>query len=164
MKHERIPQGLPSAPVTVSVVICAHTLDRWDDLSRAVASVRAQIPAAHEILVAIGAGVFAAVIAGNGGPDPSASVTLGSVIYLAGTAATVIWQASLGALVVRDGTRLDPIPRAIELAAHGDEVPLGAYLDLDDVTIGAAFAAWCDAKDPVLADLCRRLRVRRAAG
>lgn len=53
MKHERIPQGLPSAPVTVSVVICAHTLDRWDDLSRAVASVRAQIPAAHEILVAI---------------------------------------------------------------------------------------------------------------
>jgi hypothetical protein len=55
------------------------------------------------ILVAIGAGVFAAVIAGNGGPDPSASVTLGSVIYLAGTAATVIWQASLGALVVRDG-------------------------------------------------------------
>ena len=53
MKHERIPQGRPPAAVTVSVVICAHTLDRWDDLSRAVASVRGQIPATHEILVVI---------------------------------------------------------------------------------------------------------------
>ncbi|MGZ3420951.1 MAG: HD domain-containing protein [Polyangiales bacterium] len=65
------------------------------------------------------------------------------------------------AMLLVDGTRLEPIPRALELAAHRKEVPLGAYLDLDDVTIGGAFAAWENASDPVLADLCRRVRVRR---
>lgn len=65
------------------------------------------------------------------------------------------------AMLVRDGTRLPQMPRALELAAHGDEIPLGAYLDLDDVTIGAAFSAWEQAPDPVLADLCVRLRGRR---
>lgn len=65
------------------------------------------------------------------------------------------------AMVLRDGTRLDPIPRALELAAHGQEIPLGAYLDLDDVSVGAAFAAWENARDPILSDLCKRLRGRR---
>ncbi|MTD43047.1 glycosyltransferase [Conexibacter sp. W3-3-2] len=36
-----------------SVVIAAYTLDRWDDLQRAVASLRAQEPAPHEIIVAV---------------------------------------------------------------------------------------------------------------
>jgi glycosyltransferase involved in cell wall biosynthesis len=36
-----------------SVVICAHTLDRWDELQEAVASVRGQSHAAHEILVVV---------------------------------------------------------------------------------------------------------------
>lgn len=49
MKHQRISRE----PVTISVVICAHTLDRWDDLSRAVASVHEQIPAPHQIIVVI---------------------------------------------------------------------------------------------------------------
>jgi glucosyl-dolichyl phosphate glucuronosyltransferase len=44
-------------PITVqtaaSVVICAHTLDRWSELTRAVASVRTQTLAPHEILVVI---------------------------------------------------------------------------------------------------------------
>jgi glycosyltransferase involved in cell wall biosynthesis len=40
-------------PITLSVVICAHTLDRWDDLRRAVASVRTQIPPVHETIVVI---------------------------------------------------------------------------------------------------------------
>jgi HD superfamily phosphohydrolase len=84
-------------------------------------------------------------------------------LHKATRAAEVLIKAifARAAMVIRDGTRLDPMPRALELAAHGEEVPLGAYLDLDDVTIGAAFAAWCEAKDPVLSDLCRRLRVRR---
>ncbi len=36
-----------------SVVICAHTLDRWDELNRAVESVRRQTLAPREILVVI---------------------------------------------------------------------------------------------------------------
>jgi HD superfamily phosphohydrolase len=64
------------------------------------------------------------------------------------------------ARVLRDGTVLEAVPKAIELAARGAEIPLGAYLDLDDIQVGAAFAAWERAPDPVLADLCRRLRVR----
>jgi GT2 family glycosyltransferase len=42
-----------SAALTVTVVICAYTTDRWDDLLRAVASVRRQRPAAHETVVVI---------------------------------------------------------------------------------------------------------------
>lgn len=84
-------------------------------------------------------------------------------LHKATRAAEVLIKAifARAALLIREGTRLDPLPRALELAAHGEEIPLGAYLDLDDVTIGAAFHSWCDAKDPVLSDLCRRLRVRR---
>lgn len=84
-------------------------------------------------------------------------------LHKATRAAEVLIKAifARAAMNVRDGTRLDPIPRALSLAANGDDVPLGAYLELDDVAIGAAFAAWENAKDPVLADLCRRLRRRR---
>jgi glucosyl-dolichyl phosphate glucuronosyltransferase len=34
-----------------SVVICAHTLERWDELNRAVGSVRTQTRAPREIVV-----------------------------------------------------------------------------------------------------------------
>ena len=68
---------------------------------------------------------------------------------------------SRAASLVLDGTPLPSLPEAIRLAAHGQEIPLGAYLALDDVVIGAAFAAWEDARDPVLADLCRRVRARK---
>jgi len=64
------------------------------------------------------------------------------------------------ARVLLDGTRLDCVPTALELAARREPIPLGAYLDLDDIQVGAAFSAWEHARDPVLADLCRRLRVR----
>ncbi|HET6745874.1 MAG TPA: glycosyltransferase family 2 protein [Candidatus Limnocylindria bacterium] len=37
----------------ISVVICAYTLDRWDDLTRAVASVQAQTLPAHETILVI---------------------------------------------------------------------------------------------------------------
>lgn len=36
-----------------TVIICAHTLDRWDELKRAVASVRAQRRAPREIVVVV---------------------------------------------------------------------------------------------------------------
>ncbi|GKQ49664.1 glycosyltransferase family 2 protein [Bradyrhizobium sp. Ce-3] len=39
--------------IDASVVICAHTLDRWEVLQRAVASVRAQTRAAREIILVI---------------------------------------------------------------------------------------------------------------
>jgi glycosyltransferase involved in cell wall biosynthesis len=38
---------------SVSVVICAYTEDRWDDVLAAVASVRAQSVGAHEIIVVV---------------------------------------------------------------------------------------------------------------
>ncbi|MGI5225343.1 glycosyltransferase family 2 protein [Actinoallomurus sp. CA-142502] len=37
----------------ISVVICAYTEDRWDDVLAAVASVRAQSLAAHEVIVVV---------------------------------------------------------------------------------------------------------------
>jgi hypothetical protein len=39
----------------VSVVICAHTLDRWDELSGAVGSVRTRPHAARRDIVVIAA-------------------------------------------------------------------------------------------------------------
>ncbi len=42
---------MSSAPGALSVVICAYTEDRWSDLSAAVASVQAQEPPAHDIIV-----------------------------------------------------------------------------------------------------------------
>src|SRR4051812_22092349 len=36
---------------TLSVVICAYTLDRWDDVRRAVASVLEQDPAPLEVIL-----------------------------------------------------------------------------------------------------------------
>jgi cellulose synthase/poly-beta-1,6-N-acetylglucosamine synthase-like glycosyltransferase len=39
--------------IDASVVICAYTLDRWDDLSAAIASVRSQTRAACEIILVV---------------------------------------------------------------------------------------------------------------
>ena len=64
------------------------------------------------------------------------------------------------AKLVLDGVRLESMPEAIALAAHGHEIPLQAYLALDDTVVGAAIGAWESGSDPVLADLCRRLRGR----
>lgn len=40
-------------PLSVSVVVCTYTSARWDDLLAAVASIRAQACAAHEIIVVV---------------------------------------------------------------------------------------------------------------
>jgi HD superfamily phosphohydrolase len=71
---------------------------------------------------------------------------------------TVLARASA---VVADGARLVGTPRAIELAAHGQAVSLGDYLELDDGVLSVAMRAWEDAKDAPLADLARRVRLRR---
>ncbi|GAC1364951.1 MAG: HD domain-containing protein [Polyangiales bacterium] len=67
------------------------------------------------------------------------------------------------ARVILDGTPLQACPAALHLAAHAQPIPLGDYLALDDVIVGAAFAAWESAPDPVLADLCARVRRRHRA-
>ncbi|WP_394822574.1 HD domain-containing protein [Pendulispora albinea] len=61
---------------------------------------------------------------------------------------------------IMDGERLPYVPRAIELAAHGESIGLGDYLELDDAVLTFSMHAWESAKDPVLADLSRRVRNR----
>ncbi len=70
---------------------------------------------------------------------------------------TVLGRA--GSLIA-DGERLAGTPRAIELTAHGAPPTLGDYLDLDDAVITVAMHAWESARDPALADLCKRVRQR----
>ncbi|MFC9328226.1 glycosyltransferase family 2 protein [Kitasatospora sp. NPDC057015] len=66
-----------AATPTLSVVVCAYTQDRWDDLCAAVASVRAQHPPPAELLLVIdhcpalerrAAGGLPATVIANAGP------------------------------------------------------------------------------------------------
>src|SRR4051812_28350918 len=51
--HDAPAPGGVVAPADVSVVICAYTFDRWDDLVAAVASVQSQTAPAGEVIVVI---------------------------------------------------------------------------------------------------------------
>ena len=62
--------------------------------------------------------------------------------------------------LIADGQRLPGTPRGIELSAHGAAPTLNDYLDLDDSVLAVAMHEWESAKDPGLADLCKRVRVR----
>jgi HD superfamily phosphohydrolase len=62
--------------------------------------------------------------------------------------------------LVRDGTPLPSLPPALASVAAGEEPSLGEYLDLDDQALLGAIHTWEDAKDALLADLCKRLRAR----
>lgn len=62
--------------------------------------------------------------------------------------------------LVADGARLPALPPALATAASGDAPTLGEYLELDDQILLVAIHAWEDAADPILADLCKRLRAR----
>ncbi|MEJ7735754.1 MAG: HD domain-containing protein [Polyangiaceae bacterium] len=62
--------------------------------------------------------------------------------------------------LLEDGARLPSTPAALESVAAGDTPTLEQYLDLDDQTLLGALRAWEDVKDPVLSDLCKRLRSR----
>ncbi|MGH7282341.1 MAG: HD domain-containing protein [Polyangiaceae bacterium] len=60
-----------------------------------------------------------------------------------------------------DGERLEGTPRAIELGAAGEPIPLGEYLALDDDRLFIAMRSWESAKDPILSDLAKRVHGRR---
>jgi hypothetical protein len=62
--------------------------------------------------------------------------------------------------LVADGTRLPALPAALASAAAGDAPSLGEYLELDDQVLLVAIHEWEGASDPILADLCKRLRAR----
>jgi len=62
--------------------------------------------------------------------------------------------------LLRDGTMLTPVPKAMLAFATGRDPTLGEYLELDDQMLLEAINQWRSAKDPVLADLCTRLRAR----
>ncbi len=61
---------------------------------------------------------------------------------------------------VLDGSPVDDLPKAIASIAQTGDAQLGDYLDVDDGVLWGAIATWRSAKDPVLADLCRRLYQR----
>lgn len=63
--------------------------------------------------------------------------------------------------VIADGTRLEGTPRAITLAAHGQKVGLGDYLELDDSVLYVAMRAWEDGPNAALADIAKRVRQRQ---
>jgi HD superfamily phosphohydrolase len=62
--------------------------------------------------------------------------------------------------LVQGGTPLPALPAALATAATGEQPTLEQYLELDDQVLLGAVHAWESAKDPLLADLCRRLRAR----
>jgi uncharacterized protein len=62
--------------------------------------------------------------------------------------------------LLRDGTRLPGVPAAFERMAHGQTPSIAEYLELDDQVLLGCIAEWQQAREPVLADLCRRLRAR----
>ena len=64
------------------------------------------------------------------------------------------------AKTIADGTRLPHTPRGIELAAHGQPIPLDEYLELDDALLAVTMHAWETGADRALADLCARVRMR----
>lgn len=62
--------------------------------------------------------------------------------------------------LLRDGTHLPQMPKAMLAYATGREPTLGEYLQLDDQMLLEAINQWRDAADPILSDLCERLRAR----
>jgi uncharacterized protein len=62
--------------------------------------------------------------------------------------------------LIRNGHTPAQTPRAVTAAVRREPVRLGEYLELDDVTLLAAFRAWEQDADPALADLAKRLTLR----
>ncbi len=61
---------------------------------------------------------------------------------------------------VRDGAPLPAVPAALRALAVGEPPTIAQYLALDDTVLLGAIDAWQKARDPILADLCRRLHHR----
>ena len=71
---------------------------------------------------------------------------------------TILGRASR---LVSEGVRLEGSPRAVVLSASGAPPSLEDYLALDDSVLWVAMQAWENAEDSSLAELCRRVRVRK---
>jgi HD superfamily phosphohydrolase len=71
---------------------------------------------------------------------------------------TILGRASR---LVAEGVRLEGSPRAVVLSANGTPPSLEDYLALDDSVLWVAMQAWEKADDSSLAELCRRVRVRK---
>jgi HD superfamily phosphohydrolase len=63
--------------------------------------------------------------------------------------------------LVRQSVHLPGMPAAIVSIASRRQATLGEYLELDDGVLWGAMHAWESSQDPILADLTRRVRVRR---
>lgn len=63
--------------------------------------------------------------------------------------------------LIRDGRVPAATPAAIVAAVSGDDIGVAGYLTLDDIALLHAFCVWQDDRDPILADLTRRLAARR---
>jgi HD superfamily phosphohydrolase len=63
-------------------------------------------------------------------------------------------------MLLRDARPLERVPPAFTALAAGESPTLGEYLQLDDASLLEAMNHWRHAKDPILADLCERLRAR----
>ncbi|MBW2459386.1 MAG: HD domain-containing protein, partial [Deltaproteobacteria bacterium] len=61
---------------------------------------------------------------------------------------------------LRDGRPLPRVPPALHQLALGEPLGVEQYLDLDDQVLLEAINAWRECGDPILADLCSRLRQR----
>ncbi len=62
--------------------------------------------------------------------------------------------------LLRDGARLEPTPNALHAFAAGEVPELADYLQLDDQLFLETISRWRDCRDPILSDLCQRLRNR----
>jgi GT2 family glycosyltransferase len=111
---------------SISVVICAYTEDRWADICAAVASVRAQTVAAHEIVM---------VIDHNPALLNRAAAELSDVRVIANTGARGLSdarnsgvQATTGEVVafLDDDARAAPDWLAVLADAYGDPAVIGA--------------------------------------
>ena len=67
---------------------------------------------------------------------------------------------SLAVEALVDGEPLPGVPAAVRASAEGATPSLGEYLELDDGVLWGCLHAWEDAQNPVLRDLCRRIRAR----
>lgn len=63
-------------------------------------------------------------------------------------------------MLLRDGKRLEPVPPAFAALAEGEVPTLGEYMQLDDSFLLETMSTWRKSSDPVLRDLCERLRNR----
>jgi HD superfamily phosphohydrolase len=85
-------------------------------------------------------------------------------VYFHKAARAAEWMicAILGraAALLREGAKLPGMLPALASIAYQGHAPLGDYLELDDGALFGAMHAWESSDDPVLADLCRRIRAR----